>query len=83
MRPFHLPQELEKIEPHARTLELPLLARSGKVWQKNFFFLSEAQDEGVSFRCAFAPLPKRGNFGRPSTRLNYSSSYPELGTRIG
>jgi len=60
------------IEPHARTLELPLL-----VWSDTFFFfsLSQARSEGVSFRCPLALLCKRGNFGRRSARFNYSSSY--------
>ena len=42
------------IEPHARTLELPLLVRSGKI----SFFLSEA--EGVGFRWALSPYPREG-----------------------
>jgi len=29
----------------------------------------------VSFRSAFAPLSKRGDFGRLSARFNYSSKY--------
>ena len=60
------------IEPHARTLELPLLVRSGNVF---LFFLSGAQAEGVSFGCALAPLSKRGNFGRLSAWFNYYSKY--------
>ena len=59
------------IEPHARTLELPLLVRSGSFF---LFLLSQGRAEGGSFRCALALLSKRGNFGRLSARFNYSGS---------
>jgi len=63
------------IGPEARTLELPLLVRSVSFF---FFLLSQAGAEGVSFRCALAPLSRRGNFGRLCLGSNYSSSYGTL-----
>ena len=53
-----------KIE--ARMLKLPLPVRSS-----TFFFF-------FSFHRGFAPLSKRGNFGRLSMRFNYLSSYGSI-----
>ena len=65
------------IEPHARTLELPLLVRSG-----SFFFFSCPKPglRGPVFAVRSPPLSKRGNSRRLSVGFNYSSKY---GTHSG
>lgn len=47
-----------KIEPRPKVLPLPLLVRSSTL-----LFSPPQPRLAVSFRDAFAPLPKRGNFG--------------------
>ena len=59
------------IEPHVRTLELPLPVRSGFFL---FFFYFKLGLKGLAFAVRL-PLSKRGDFGRFSVRFNYSSSY--------
>jgi len=63
------------IEPHARTLELPLLARAGAF---SFFFCLNLSLRGQFSQCARPPI-QEGNFGRLSARFNYSSPYGMAG----
>ena len=56
------------IGPCARTLDLPLLVRSGVFFL--FFCLVRAD-----FWCVFRPFSRGGNFGLHSTWADYSSSY--------
>jgi len=57
------------IEPYGRTLELPLLGRSG------YFFFFYSLSLGLKYA---RTLSKRGNFGSFSPRFNYLSSYGNL-----
>jgi len=56
------------VGPCARTLDLPLLVRSGGVFL--FFYLV-----GADFWCVFRHFSGGGNFGLHSTWSDYSSSY--------
>ena len=64
---YRLPIRTRIIGPCARTLDLPLLVRSG-----GFFFLFLFCLVGADFLC---PFSKGGNFRLHSTWSDYSSSY--------
>jgi len=60
------------IEPQARTLDLPLLVRSGSFF---FFYCPKPGLRGSVFAVRSPPRSKRGNTRRLSARFNYSSKY--------
>lgn len=57
-------------EPRVNTLELPLPVRSG-----TFAFFGPEAEGGGRFSQHLRPLSRRGNFGRPRSRFNYSAPY--------